>query len=447
MSVVDYVKEAGVIGCGGAGFPTHVKLSARADHFILNGVECEPLLGTDKFLMRHKASAIIRAMAASADAVGASQSTIALKSSYEREILALTSAIEESGADIHILCMENFYPAGDEQCVVYEVTGKAVPPGGIPLDVGAVVSNAATMYAVDNALLSRPFIKKYLTVAGEMPQPKVIRAPLGTPILECIRQVKATISDDHIVMVGGPIMGKIVDVFDEAAVVTKTTSGILLLRRNGPVALNSSLSWNRIKRRAASVCIQCNYCTQLCPRALLRHPLEPHKIMRRLAYAPSLEAILEEPVIRSALLCSGCGLCTLYSCPMGLQPREVNMEIKKRLGERKIRYDKHEVAEPLAEREWRKVPRTRLEARADVAHYSTPKDDFAEVAHHRVTLPLFQGLGSPGEPIVAVGEHVTAGQLIAICPERQLGSNLHASISGTVVGVKSSITIEGEAKT
>ena len=161
MTILERIFEAGVVGCGGAGFPNHAKLGGKGiRNMILNGAECEPLLGTDRWLMRHRAGDIVEAAAALAGELGAEDCTIALKKTYTREIAALEEAIRERGAQVALHRMESFYPAGDEQVMVYEVTGRVVPPAGIPLDVGAAVTNVATACAVRDAMEGRPFTHK-----------------------------------------------------------------------------------------------------------------------------------------------------------------------------------------------------------------------------------------------------------------------------------------------
>ena len=132
MSIIDAIFQAGVVGCGGAGFPTHQKLSGQGiRHLIINGAECEPLLGTDRWLMRSRPGDIVAAAAAVAKEIGAEDCTIGLKKSYTREIVALETAIRklpQGAVPVRLHTVESFYPAGDEQVLVYEVTGKVVPP-------------------------------------------------------------------------------------------------------------------------------------------------------------------------------------------------------------------------------------------------------------------------------------------------------------------------------
>lgn len=446
MSILEQIFEAGVVGCGGAGFPTHAKLSGKGiEHFIVNGAECEPLLGTDRWLMRNRPGDIVKAAAAVAKEIGAKDCTIALKKTYTREITALEAAIRKlPRAPVSLRLLESFYPAGDEQVLVYEVTGKVVPPAGIPLDVGAAVSNAATMAAVADAMEGKPFTRKYLTVAGEVAEPQVLCVPVGTAYTDCLRLAGGTTVERWVAVNGGPMMGKALPMEEAArAVVTKTTSGILILPEEGAWGQASKISLEHMKNRASSSCIQCSYCTELCPRHLLGHPLEPNKIMRKMAMSVDIRELLDDPDIRRAALCCQCGICEVYACPMGLQPRRVNALIKAELGKAGIRYPKGEGEyTPLPERRSRKIPTQRAAARAGVlAYYHTDLDRFQEYRPDTVALPLNQQIGAPCQPVVREGDQVGEGQLIAKCPEGKLGANLHASIAGTVTRVGDAIVI------
>ena len=449
MSVIQQIFDAGIVGCGGAGFPTHAKLSGKGIRcLILNGAECEPLLGTDRWLMRERPGDIVAAAAAVTKEIGAAECVIGLKKAYTREIAALETAIRKlprTAAPVRLHTMESFYPAGDEQVLVYEVTGKVVPPAGIPLDVGVAVSNVATMAAVFDAMEGRPFTHKYLTVTGEVAEPKILRVPIGTSYTDCIRLAGGTTIDRWIAVNGGPMMGKPMTMAEAAgAVVTKTTSGILILPEDGAIGRAQKISLEHMKNRAAASCIQCSYCTELCPRHLLGHPLEPHKIMRKMAISPDITKLLDDPDIQKAALCCQCGVCESYACPMGLQPRRVNALLKDALGKAGIRYPKGEGEyAPLPARRNRKVPTQRAAARAGVlAYYHTDLDTLEEFCPDTVTLPLNQQIGAPCQPVVREGDQVTEGQLVARCPEGKLGANLHASITGKVVKAEGVVVIQ-----
>lgn len=452
MSVSKALEQAGVVGCGGAGFPTHVKLAGNVEYLIINGAECEPLLQTDRYIMRHCADAVVFSAASIGAELGVKKCVIALKAGYKEEIAALRAAISEvaarSGVPVSLHFLESFYPAGDEQTVVYEVTGRQVPPAGIPLDVGCAVSNAATMLAASDAIAGKPFTHKFLTVSGEVQVPKIVKAPLGTPLSECLAASGGPSVNEYRILAGGPMMGKILSEEDvRSACVTKTMSGIIVLPAFHRLVNIQRMSPRQIVVRARAACIRCAMCSELCPRHLLGHPIEPHKIMRRLALNGNIDALpLDDPVIRTAALCCECGICELLACPMELQPRQVNAALRKKLAASGARYEKgsgQRLPDPM--RETRKIPTKRAAARTGVNKYEHVRIDcLAEIKPETVTLPLSQHIGAPCEPLIGEGEHVKAGGLIASPPKGKLGANLHASITGVATILSDAIVISSE---
>ena len=431
MDLIKQIFDSGVVGCGGAGFPTHVKLKASPEILIINGAECEPLLRTDRYLMIHEAEKLVSGVDLICRELSIPEGRIALKKTYTKEIEALTAAIEKLHSKVQLHLMDSFYPAGDEQVVVYEVTGKVVPPAGIPLDVGAIVDNVATIIAVADAVSGIPFTEKYLTVTGEVREPSVLKVPVGTSFAQCIEMAGGTTSDKVMVVSGGPMMG--VPMSWEAAMnasVTKTTSGILVLPEDGAIDRRRKTQLNHMLNRAKAACIQCTFCTQLCPRHMLGHPLQPHRIMRKMAMNMPhqdnnettkdhwiLPELLEDKDIRQAAICSECG-------PMGLQPRVVNSLIKGELAQAGIRYSREgDTWEADANRPYRKVPTKRIAARAGVgAYYHIDGHTYKEETTSKVVLPLKMNIGVPAEPVISDGAHVEKGQLIAACPEGKLGA-------------------------
>ena len=447
MNVVESIKNAGVVGLGGAGFPTHIKLLKKPETLIVNCAECEPLLRNDRYIMRHFADKLVNAIEALNAHFGGINCVFATKADYREEISALEKAIadKDSSAEIHLL--KGYYPVGDEQMTVYEVTGRTVPPAGLPADIGCTVINAATLYSVDNALSGLPLIKKFVTVTGEVKNPSVIRVPVGTSFSDCVKLAGGALTEDYTVVSGGPMMGTRMSKEEaQGECVLKTTSGIIILPREGVISRLAEADIRHIRNRAASSCIQCSYCTEYCPRHLVGHPLEPHKIMRRLAYAPDISTLLDDGKIKEAALCCECGICELYACPMGLQPRAVNSLIKQMLKERGVCYEKGKgLSAPDDFREGRLVPTMRAAARAGVSEYynAVSAESFIDYTPRKVALYLKQGAGAAAKPVTAAGDRVKAGELIAKCPENALGSDLHASIDGTVKVYADRITIEG----
>lgn len=446
MSLKEKLFAAGVVGCGGAGFPTHVKLSGNIEHLIINGAECEPLLRTDRYIMTNFAHDLVETAEKVREELGAQRVTFGLKKGYKSEISALTAEIAAQHLDSRVFLhtMESFYPAGDEQTLVREVTGKTVPPAGIPLDVGCAVTNTATLLCICHALRDEPFTDKFLTVTGDVAHPTVLKVPLGTSFSECIELAGGTIHDTYFLVSGGPMMGRPILQKDmDKEFVTKTTSGILVLSDAGYLANHSQIPIQHMLNRAHSACIQCSYCTQMCPRHLMGHPLRPHMIMRKTALSGSLDGLLSDPEIKNALLCCECGICEIYACPMGLQPRKINSMLKRALGQAGVRYTKGEgMGEEHPARDARKVPSKKAATRAGVAkYYDYTITELVTAQPQQVMLPLKQHIGAPCDPIIADGEHVQRGQLIAKCPDGALGANLHASIDGTATVIGTSIRI------
>ncbi len=425
VQVVQAVREAGVVGAGGAGFPTHIKLSARAEIVIGNGAECEPLLTGNQELMKSQAEGIIEGMRRAMEATGAAKGIIALKRKYSECIEALTRALDEE-AGIELVRLEDFYPAGDEHVLVKEVTGKTIPEAGLPLDVGVVVQNVETLYNIGRAVLGRPVTEKIVTVTGAVRQPVTLRVPLGTPVADLLKLAGGPTVDGYVLIDGGPMMGKVVK---EDSPVTKTTSGILVIPPTTPTALSRMMNLSLMLARARAACCQCRYCTDLCPRYLLGHSLEPHRIMRAVA-----NGVADVEGLTSAMLCSECGLCEIAACPMSLSPRQVNAELKKIFAQKGLRHPRREVLRDREqERRGRRFPAKKLLLRLGLSEYTTyaPYREI-EMAPEKVVLPLKQHAGKAAVPVVKVGQYVKVGDLLADVPENVVGARVHSSIEGTI---------------
>ncbi|MBQ6373593.1 MAG: 4Fe-4S dicluster domain-containing protein [Clostridia bacterium] len=447
MDILETIARAGVVGCGGAGFPTHLKLKGRFEWLIVNGAECEPLLWNDKYLMRTRAGDIVSAASALAEQLGIEKVVIALKRHYREETAALRAAIAAAGASIAIHEMESFYPAGDEQTIVYEVTGRVVPPAGLPAQVGAVVDNVATLCAIADAMKGIPLTRRLLTVTGEVRHPVIVDAPVGTSFEECLRLAGGLKCRDVYLLSGGPMMGRPVPL-EEAGqtVVTKTTSGIIALPQGSASAARQEIAPERMLARARSACIQCSYCTQLCPRHLLGHPLEPHRIMRRMAAGADAREAAGDPVLQTAQLCCECGVCEEYACPMGLNPRRINAMIKRELAAAGFRY-RYDGPPCFAspDREARKAPSDRVAVRVGLWDYRDVEVTELVRAEPLLTaVPLRMHIGRPSVPTVRVGDAVRAGDELAAAAEGGPGARICSGIDGRVTAVGESIIIERE---
>ena len=429
-AIVEKVRAAGVVGAGGAGFPTHVKLGGKADTVIANGAECEPLLKADRYLMARYAPQIVEGLRLAMQATGATRGIMALKSEYEEAVEALSSVLNGS-SDVVLHLMKSYYPAGDEFLLVYEATGRQVPEGGIPLEVGVVVQNVGSLYNIAEAQRDTPVTHRWLTVSGEVTEPKVLCVPVGTSFQQVVAWAGGyALPEDELALVaGGPMMGRVVS---PEGVVTKTTGGLLALPRDGPVVSWMTRPVTLAVRRGRSTCDQCRDCTELCPRHLLGHELQPHEIMRSINYG------LDWPtsIVTSAVLCCECRLCEAYACPLGLSPMLYYREVKRQLAQAGWKNDVHRRKDLTAHvmREYRHVPVHRLIDRLGLTKYEklAVSPDPRQYVPDRVQIPLKQHIGAPARPVVKVGDKVEIGTPVAAIPEGALGANVHASIAGVV---------------
>ncbi len=432
---LDAVASAGVVGAGGAGFPTHVKLAGKADTVVINAAECEPLLHKDKEVLRQYADVVLEGLTAGMELVGAQRGVIGIKGKYHDVIEQLEPRLPQG---VEICPLRDAYPAGDEFILVYDVLGRVIPPGGIPLNVGAVVMNVET--AMNVALAPhRPVTEKYLTVAGAVAQPITLRVPLGVTLAQCVAAAGGPTIADPNYIVGGVMMGYLEDNHD--ALVDKTTGGIILLPADDGGVRRRRRDWTEIARIGRSACDQCSFCTELCPRWLLGHPIEPHRAMRSLGFN-----LVGEANVLGTSFCCECNLCSLYSCPEDLDPRNVCVQNKRRLAAEKKRWENPPFNPRRAELHManRKAPMKRLFQKLGLTQFRNegPLNDEILVAE-KVGIKLKQHIGAPCEPAVNVGDRVTKGQVLGRPPiangKPALGCPVHASIDGTVTAITNGV--------
>jgi len=311
-----------------------------------------------------------------------------------------------------------------------------VPEGGIPLEVGVVVSNVGTLFNVARAMEGVPVTHRYVTVTGEVKNPVTVRAPIGSAFGQVVEWAGGTTSagrwsaqEELVFVAGGPMTGRVVQASD---VVAKTTGGLVVLPFGNTVVTRMTKPLAHAVRRGMSTCDQCRDCTDLCPRYLLGHGLMPHEIMRSINYG------LAEPshIITAAVLCCECGLCEAYACPLGLSPMLYYREVKRRLTEAGWKNTMHHRKDltPHDMLEYRRVPMARLIDKLGLSAYrgyAAPVNE-RDWQPEEVRILLEQHIGVPAEPIVKEGASVKVGDLIASIPKDELAANVHASISGVV---------------
>jgi Na+-translocating ferredoxin:NAD+ oxidoreductase RnfC subunit len=440
-TLLQRVRDAGVVGEGGAGFPAHVKYAAQVETVIANGCECEPLLYTDQHIMGRHADAIVAALKAVMAAMGAGRGIVALKRKYTD--IAERFKAAAAGTDIELAQLDNFYPAGDEHVLVHELLGRSIPPLGLPKDVGAVVSNVGTLYSVSRALDGQPVTHRVVTVTGEVGRPSVLTVPVGTAASDCIEACGGAIVSDPVLVLGGPMMGRFVDDPEEMrrTVITKTTSGLIVLPRGHYLHRMATLTVHEMQKQAGAACIQCRYCTDLCPRHNVGHGFETHRVMR--AFGGGVDTAMG---VLQAFMCSECGVCELFACPMRLSPRRINAMFKAQFRQEGLKYEgpRAIVDSQSILNSFRKVPVARLAIKLDLLKYmGIHPADGGELAPGSVHIPLLQHTGAPAVARVRPGDRVQAGDLIGEIPAGALGARIHASLAGTVTAVDSAVSIKG----
>lgn len=431
--IIARVRNAGIVGAGGAGFPTCVKLSATAEYLLINGAECEPLLAVDQLLMQKYADELVDTLQTLQEVVGAKEVIFCIKKKYTSAIQQITKA-SWGHKNIRLHLLEDIYPAGDEQVLVYEVLERVVPEAGIPLNVGAVVMNVETLLNVYFALAeNRAVTHTYLTLNGDVSEPVTLRVPVGTPIREILNLFGNGISErSHLLLEGGPMMGKVIENWD--APVVKTTKGLILLPRTSYLAMRYTNLRREITKNVVSICCECQMCTEVCPRFLLGHSIEPHRLMIASAQGVSHD----DPIFRTAQFCCECGICELYACFMFLSPRSLNARIKQDLASRRIKpAATKNIFAPHPLREDRRIPTRRVKARLELSSYERECKfiEEPELKNMEYHLLLRQHIGASCKPQVKPGDKVKQGELIADVDEKSLGVPLHSPVTGKVTYV------------
>jgi Na+-translocating ferredoxin:NAD+ oxidoreductase RnfC subunit len=422
------LRECGVVGAGGAGFPAYVKAQAQAEFVIANGAECEPLIHKDAVLMRHFAKGVVDGMALMMQATGAKSGKFGVKTKNADSIEAVQPHLAGTGIDL--VQLGDFYPSGDEYELVYSATGRLIPPAGIPLQVGCVVNNVETLYNVAQAEAGTPVTEKFLSVCGAVREPKSFWAPVGTPFRDLIAAAGGATAEDFAVFVSGIMMGTLTFDFDD--VVTKTTGGLIVLPRDHYLITRRTRSTQEMHHIGKSACDQCSYCTEFCPRYLLGYEVQPHKVMRSLGFTTTGADIWNQ----WAELCCACGICTLYACPEDLYPKEACDQGKhdRRAAGLKFVQQRPVVVHPM--KEYRRIPLTQLRRRLQIEEYEkeTPLEEVS-LSPGSVRIKMRQHAGEAAVPVVTEGKKVRRGQTVGRVDDTKLGADVHASIAGTVRNV------------
>jgi len=295
QEIVDIVREAGITGMGGAGFPTHVKISGgigKVDALILNGAECEPYITADHRLMLENGEKVVEGVRILMQAFGLSHATIGVEANKMDAVEHLQSIVGDKG-DVTVLALRTRYPQGAEKQLIQAVTGREVPPGGLPAHVGAAVFNVGTAAAVYDAVVDgKPLTHRNVTVTGDAIAEPINRyVPLGTSFQFMIDEAKGFKEDPIRILTGGPMMG--IAQYDLSVPVIKGTNAVLCLAKHeaAPVVENPT-------------CIRCARCVNVCPMHLTPNYM----------YMYGTKSMWDEVDKLLVMDCIECGSCN-YICP------------------------------------------------------------------------------------------------------------------------------------
>ncbi len=287
------IKEAGIVGMGGAAFPTHVKLSPppdkKIDKIIINGAECEPYLTADHRVMLEHPEGVVLGLKAVMKILDVKKAYIAIEENKPDASEAIREAARTENIDVVTLKVK--YPQGAEKQLIYAVTGRQVPSGGLPMDIGAVVVNAGTAYQISLAVeKGLPLIERVVTVTGSVARPSNFLVRLGTPVSHVFAEAGGFSTEIGKVISGGPMMG--ITLCDLSAPVVKGTSGLL------------ALDIRAARPEQESPCIRCGKCVAGCPMGLQPYLISAYSDLNRFDDAEKY----------GALDCMECGCCA-YNCP------------------------------------------------------------------------------------------------------------------------------------
>jgi len=291
------IRAAGIVGMGGATFPTHVKLTPPENKpihtLILNGVECEPYLTADHRLMLEETARLLDGIAILKKVLGVEQALVGIEANKPDAIAVMSKAC--AGQGVEVVPLEVKYPQGAEKQLILALTGREVPSGGLPMDVGVVVQNVGTAAAVSDAVRQGlPLIERIATVTGPaVAEPKNLRVRVGTPLSHMVEQCGGLKGEVAKIIMGGPMMGSAQLSLEVPA--TRGTSGVLLFDAA------------EVPLRPEGPCIRCGRCVQACPAHILPTTIASYARLDLIAEAEEF----------GAMDCIECGCCT-YTCPATL---------------------------------------------------------------------------------------------------------------------------------
>ncbi len=338
--------------------------------------------------------------------------------------------------------MEYVYPSGDEYEVVYHATGKRIPAGGFPAQIGIIVQNVETLYNINRAAQGLPVTHSMVSIHGHIKNPQTAWFPIGTSYGDVIKFAGGVTIRDFVIVDGGAMMGTVTEDLEQT--VSRTTAGFIIVPKDSHLTVRKTQPERAYRRVGKSVCDQCSLCTEMCPRYLLGYPIKPHLVMRSLLTTGEMS----ETLTHWAQACCECNICSLWACPEELDPRNICATTKRDLKINNRWLSQEQLEELQTEvhplREYRHVPSKKLARRLGLDVFSgraefLNKPFFPE----KVKISLKQSFGQNLKVVVKKGESLSEGQLIAEPQEIKMSVPVHASIGGRITEIDQNfITIE-----
>lgn len=297
--LVEMIREAGLVGLGGATFPVNVKIAVpkgkKAEFLIINGVECEPYLCADYRTMLEYTNEVLEGIDILVKITDAAKVIIAIENNKPEAVLKMRDAVNRSGRPYTVEVLKVRYPQGDEKQLIQAVTGVEVPSGALPIEAGCVVCNVGTAKSVyDAVVLRRPLTERIVTVSGgAVARPSNLKTRIGVPVRDLLNECGVDFAKTEKIVIGGPMMGFALADWDTP--VTKGTGGIL------------ALTAKEVHAKPETACLHCGRCVRVCPMGLA--PVTLYKLIQAGEYEKAAEAGLSD--------CKECGCCS-YTCPAGL---------------------------------------------------------------------------------------------------------------------------------
>lgn len=313
--LIEILKDKGIVGMGGATFPTHVKYSVpkgkKAEYLIANGTECEPYLSADHRLMMEMTDGVLEGLQIARKILGADSVSIGIEDNKPDAIDQFKKRIRALNLDIDVIALEEKYPQGGEKQLIETITGREVPSGGLPIDIGVIVSNTGTLHAIHEAVVhDKPLLERVVTVSGgAVRRPANFKVRIGTSIGELFEEAGGFREVPKKIVAGGPMTG--FAVYDLDTPITKGSSGIL------------ALTAREVNEAPQTPCINCGRCVRSCPAGLT--PTLLYKLIEHEEYKEAVNLGVND--------CIECGACS-YICPAHI-PLVQGIRIGKRLARKK----------------------------------------------------------------------------------------------------------------